>query len=292
MGFPITWAVLAAGCSTVGAFAADLKPEALAAWNRYIGAAEAALRSRLCSSRPFLWMDEDTRRKALARRGELVIEPAAGHGYTPAPGALIHDWLGASFISGVTLDQVLDVVQDYNRYRDIYKPAAVGSRDLGRSNGLRRFAMLWQRKVLWVTASLDAEYESRTYRLDDHRSYSVVSATSIREIVDYGRPEQRELPPDTGSGYIWRMAGIARFDQRDGGVYVEIEAFALTRDIPVSMRWILRPIVARLSRDSLETSLDQTRIAVLKRQKYSSPAVSSGSGRVLAPANIRAQRIP
>jgi hypothetical protein len=36
----------------------------------------------------------------------------------------------------------------------------------------------------------------------------------------------------------------------------------LTRDIPLSLRWLVSPIVNHLSIDSLETSLHQTREAV------------------------------
>jgi len=48
----------------------------------------------------------------------------------------------------------------------------------------------------------------------------------------------------------------ARFEERDGGVYVELEAIALSRDVPV--RWIVNPIVRRVSRNSMLLSLQQT----------------------------------
>ena len=51
-------------------------------------------------------------------------------------------------------------------------------------------------------------------------------------------------------------------EERDGGVYIELEAIALSRDIPVSFRWIVEPIVRRISRSSLTTSLRQTEGAV------------------------------
>ena len=45
-------------------------------------------------------------------------------------------------------------------------------------------------------------------------------------------------------------------------MYVEVEAIALSRDIPVSLRWLVDPIVRRISRSSLVTSLQQTGDAV------------------------------
>jgi hypothetical protein len=66
-----------------------------------------------------------------------------------------------------------------------------------------------------------------------------------------------------GSGVIWRLFSIARYQERDGGVYIELEAIALSRDIPASLRWLAGPIVRRVSRSSLSISLRQTENAVL-----------------------------
>ena len=48
----------------------------------------------------------------------------------------------------------------------------------------------------------------------------------------------------------------------NGGVYMEVEALALSRDVPVSLRFIVDPIVRRVSRNSLIESLQQTGRAV------------------------------
>jgi len=77
-----------------------------------------------------------------------------------------------------------------------------------------------------------------------------------------GRPSERLLPADAGAGFIWRIRSISRYLERDGGVYLEIEAIALTRDIPSSLRWLVSPVVNHLSVNSLTTTLSQTREAV------------------------------
>jgi hypothetical protein len=51
-------------------------------------------------------------------------------------------------------------------------------------------------------------------------------------------------------------------EERDGGVYAELEAIALSRDIPAAFRLFVTPIVRRVSRDSLATSLHQTKVAI------------------------------
>ena len=70
------------------------------------------------------------------------------------------------------------------------------------------------------------------------------------------------VPPLQGIGYTWRLYSVARFEERDGGVYVEPEAVALSRDIPVALRWMVDPIVRRVSRNTLLISLQQTKEAV------------------------------
>ena len=45
-------------------------------------------------------------------------------------------------------------------------------------------------------------------------------------------------------------------------MYVEMEAIALSREIPFSLRWVVEPVVRRVSRSSLLTSLNQTSEAV------------------------------
>jgi len=46
-------------------------------------------------------------------------------------------------------------------------------------------------------------------------------------------------------------------------VYLELEAMALTRDIPASLAWVIAPAVSHLSINSLTTTLRQTRDAVI-----------------------------
>ena len=65
-----------------------------------------------------------------------------------------------------------------------------------------------------------------------------------------------------GGGYIWRLASQVRLEERDGGVYLELEVMALSRDIPGSLRLFVEPIVRRVSRNSLAESLRQTEDAV------------------------------
>ena len=77
---------------------------------------------------------------------------------------------------------------------------------------------------------------------------------------------ERLLSPDTGDGFIWRIRSVARYEERDGGVYLELEAMAPTRDIPASLAWLVSQVVNHLSINSLVMTLRQTRdVAISSR---------------------------
>jgi len=47
---------------------------------------------------------------------------------------------------------------------------------------------------------------------------------------DYGQRDELRLAPDEGSGYVWRLVTFARFEERNGGLYLELEVVALSRE--------------------------------------------------------------
>jgi hypothetical protein len=62
---------------------------------------------------------------------------------------------------------------------------------------------------------------------------------------------------------------------------LEIEAVGLSRDIPVAVRFVVDPIVRRVSHNSLLVSLQQTKEAVDSRlaEVTKSPEVAAGAQR-------------
>jgi hypothetical protein len=182
------------------------------------------------------------------------------------PDGLIHDWIGAVFIPNATIEGLLSVVHDYGRYKDIYKPVVTDSWSLDSGTAEQEFSMVWHRHVLFVNAAMRGRYRAHDVIINSHRGYSIVEAITLQQIEDYGRPGEHPLPPDTGSGFIWRVYSVSRYQERDGGVYLEVEAIVLSRDIPSSLRWLVNPVVNHLSVTSMSTTLRQTREAVDKQQ--------------------------
>jgi hypothetical protein len=247
----------------VTASAATLKPETLTTWEEYVRAATARMQERLNSDTPFLRSDEEPDRAAQLRSGEILVSPAGPHVPERVPSGLIHHWIGAVFIPNSTLHDVLPVVRDYGHYKEIYHPAVIDSKAVTKSDSEDRFSMLLMNKSIILRTALDSDYRSTFFRVSAHRMYSISEATRIREIAGYGTDRQHTLAEDEGSGMIWRIHSITRFEERDGGVYIELEAIALSRDVPLSLRWMVDPIVRRVSRESLLISLRQTQNAVL-----------------------------
>src|SRR5690242_15949855 len=112
----------------VPAFSAVLKPETAKAWQQYVQAADGRTQTQPDAGKPFMWVDQSAERRARAQRGEVVVEPVAGRGLQEAPDGLIHDWIGAIFIPNATAESVLAVLDDYDRYCEIYKPVVTDSR--------------------------------------------------------------------------------------------------------------------------------------------------------------------
>src|ERR1700733_6928382 len=239
-----------------------LKPETLAAWDAYLQAANDKMQARLQPGAHFLWLDEEPERAEKIRTKGPYIAPAVKDIPRKVPSGLIHDWLGVGFVPNAKIEDILRIVRDYDRYKDIYRPGVIDSA-FRRTDGTQDFFFmrLANRSVVAKTA-LDTEGVASYIRVDDKRWYGVSNTIEIREIDKFGTEGQRTLPPDQGTGLIWRLSSITRLEERGGGVYAELGAIALSRDIPAAFRLFVTPIVRRVSRDSLATSLHQTKVAI------------------------------
>ena len=250
----IAWAANASGAS--------LKPETVNAWDEYIQNANLRIQQRVSNGRAFLWADDTPDRAARVLGRQIVVEPATFHVPAKVPSGLVHDWMGAAFIPNAQIDDVLCVVRDYARYSDFYGPNVTDSRAIATGGAIDRFSMVLLNKTVFSRIALQSEYQTSYIRIDDRRLYSVSGTTGVREIAEFGSPGQHILPKDQGTGLIWRMYSTTRMEERDGGVHIEMEVIALSRDIPAAVRWFAEPMVRRASREYMATTLRQTRDAV------------------------------
>src|SRR6202012_2750335 len=122
-----------------------------------------------------------------------------------------------------------------------------------------RYLRLLKRQV--ITVVLNTNHHVRYFPLGDGREYSVSHSTRIAEVTNPGDSDEGEMTPGHDHGFLWRLNSYWRFEQRDGGVYVECEAISLTRAVPVGFGWLVNPIVRTLPRESLASTLRAMRSA-------------------------------
>ena len=251
--------VLAGAIKSKGA---ELAPETLKSWDAYVQTQKARV-AEYSVATPFLWSDQSPDRLQQLHNGQILVAPF-GQNPHRVPRGLIHHWIGAVFLPGARLDDVLSVVRDYGRYKDLYAPNIIESRLVRRTETEDKFSLRMLNKAVVGKFALDTDFEDSYKQLDEHRWYSTSYTTRVREVENYGGSDEYQVPADTGRGLIWRLYSISRFQERDGGVYIELEAVALSRDVPGALRWVVDPVVRRTSRSSMRVSLEKTQGAVLE----------------------------
>jgi hypothetical protein len=263
--------LLALGGSSVRA--EQLKPETVRAFDHYVELSEQRMASELRSGR-FLRVDDlppDLRDADYTRlrKGEVVIEKLdtldQGRSLS-VPGGLVHHWIGTVFIPKTSLARTLAFLEDYNQQYKFYAPEVQQSRLLGQ-DGNRFMVFLRLRKTKVVTVILDTEYDVRYVPLASDRAASYSYSRRIAEVENAGRPNETEKPVGNDSGFLWRLDSYWRFLERDGGVYVQLEAISLTRDIPLGLGWLVGPFVTGIPKESLEFTLSRTREGLLPKSR-------------------------
>jgi len=244
----------------------QLKPQTLESFGSYIRDAEAAMEQNLDRGDPFLWSDAKPERAHRVGAGAVVAEFWSGRGPAKVPNGLIHDWIGSVFMSATTVEEVLQLVQDYNNHKNIYQPEVIASKLIHqRGNDFQIYLRLLKKKILTVV--LDTYHDVHYRSLDRARWTCRSFTTRIAEVEDAGTSREKALPPDTGNGFLWRLYSYWRFAEREGGTFVECRAVSLTRDVPLGLGWMIEPIIQKLPRDSLISTLQATREALRARTK-------------------------
>jgi hypothetical protein len=248
-------------CLAAGAGAAELRKETLDDFERYIRATEARIAEQTTGRRAFLWTDETPERRAQVRQGQVAAQLHSGRRALEVRGGLIHDWIGAVFVAGATLDRALALLADYDNHARLYQPEVMASRTLARDGDHYRIYLLLLKKKL-ITVVLNTEHDVRYFRLDARRAHSRSYSTKIAQVDNPGEPGERERPVGDDNGFLWRLYTYWRMEERDGGVYLECQAVSLTRDIPTGLGWMIEPVIRDLPKESLVKTLEATRRAL------------------------------
>src|ERR1700694_2630527 len=248
-----------------------LKTETQGAFDRSLKLAEARNEGELKRGTDLLWVDglpDEQRAETYAalKRGEVKMQKLeildSGKPIT-CPGGMIHHWTGVVFIPGAKLEDVLDVLEDYDRHSVYYAPDVEQSKIESREGDHFRVFLRFRRHKV-ITVVLNTEHEVQYFRDAPRRAHSRSSAVRIAEVVNAGKSDEREKTPGNDDGFMWRMETWWRMEERDGGVYVQSEVASLTRDIPTGLGWLIAPFVTSIPKESLSFTLGATRSAVVE----------------------------
>ena len=248
----------------------SLRQATIEAFGKYVVKTEAQNMTSLREG-PFLWVDglpEKERPEAMAKLkgGEVQMrrlsrDPEGGN--LNVPGGMIHDWEGIIFIPGVKIDDVLNVLQDYDHHASYYSPDVEKARIESRNGNEFRVFLRFRRHNV-VTVVLDTEHRVTYFRDSPAKAHSRSSATRIAQVEDPGGSKEKEKVPGEDDGYLWRMETWWRMEERDGGVYVQNQVVTLTRDIPTGLAWLIEPFITKIPKETLEFTLQATRKSVTR----------------------------
>jgi hypothetical protein len=238
----------------------QLQPGTLAAYAEHVATAQVELFQTLQQDASPLWCERSPERAAFVRSGRAEVGMLAGSDPIHVPDGLLHDWIGAVCIRNANVQNTLALVQSYDQHHEIYAPEVIGSRLIARMGDTFEIYLRLRKKKI-MTVVLDTDHHVEYGSLDGTRWYCRSDTTRVAEVHDAGKETEKVGEPDTGYGFLWRLWSHWRFEEKDGSVWVECRAISLTRDVPKGLRWIVEPIVKKLPRESLVSTLEQTRRA-------------------------------
>src|SRR5215472_1209959 len=269
---PLILVAAAALCPAVADHAQGAEPEparlhanTLEAFDRYAKLTEARNAEELKRGTNLLWINElpvAERAEAYAalKRGDVEmkkLDMRDGGKEIACPAGIIHHWVGVVFIPGAKLDDVLSMLEDYDKHYIYYGPDVERSKIESRDGDHFRVFLRFRRHKV-ITVVLNTEHDIQYFRDGPDRAHSRSSAVRIAEVENAGKKDEREKVPGDDGGFLWRMETWWRMDERDGGVYVQSEVVSLTRDIPALLKWLIEPFVTSIPKETLGATLVAT----------------------------------
>jgi hypothetical protein len=237
--------------------AAGAEPPAAAVsgFNSYVSAVEARLGRQHGSQQGFLApMASASLSDARLRRGELIVEQIRATGDTVLSGALLHHWRGTAFAAGARAADFERLMKDFDAYPRHFSPQVVQARTLTQQQDRFQAVMrVRQRHVIAIV--MDTAYDVEFGRLDPQHGYSISRSTRISEIASPDTRAEHALNADEEHGFLWRLNTYWSYEERDGGLYMQIESVSLTRSVPSGLGWAVAPFVESVPRESLEFTL-------------------------------------
>jgi hypothetical protein len=239
-------------------------PAAVSTFNGYIAALESRLVHQHSPGSVFL---APAGTEARLRQGEFIIDKLTPADTVTFSGAMLHHWRGTAFVPGATAADFERLMEDFNAYPHVFAPEVVQAKLLGQqdTHDAAHFqAMMRVRQKHVLTVVMDTTYDVAFAQLDPRHRYSLSRSTNIAEIDAPGTPNEHPLGPGEDHGFLWRLNSYWSIEERDGGLYMQVESVSLTRSIPTGLAWAVGPFVESVPRESLEFTLRSASNALRK----------------------------
>ena len=255
--FTLIWILLILAASVC--FGAEPEPATVSAFNTYVGAVESRLAQDHRSARSFLEpsLSSSSLEGMRLRNGEFVIEQISPPKGATLPGALVHDWRGTAFIAGANTADFERLLRDFDRYPQYFSPEVLQTKVVAQHDG-EPLVLIRVKQRHVITVTLDTTYDVAFGRLDSQHAYSTSRSVRISEVMQARTARGLD-------GLLWRLNTYWSFEERDGGLYIQIESVSLTPSIPYGLRWAVAPYVESIPRESLEFTLRSASNALRRR---------------------------
>jgi putative flippase GtrA len=248
---PITAFVLFAMSSS-----AEAGPSAatLTGWRTYEAQIDGRYNAAASGANTFFALDRETQARGwrdTVLRGQPVlfkVEPAG------VEDGKIHHWIGAIFVPGITVQAVVDRIQQNAGHESEHYEDVLASRLIER-NGDRLQIFMKLRRTNLITVTYNTEHLVEYRRIGSTRASARSVATKIAELGNVGTPQEHEKSADDDNGFLWRLNAYWRYEAVQGGVIVECESVSLSRPVPMLLRPVANPMVDRVARESLNRTL-------------------------------------
>jgi hypothetical protein len=235
---------------------------AVSAFTTYIDRVELRMAEQHRSQTGFVaGMNVEVRTRL--RNGEVIVERLTMGDSSNLPGAMQHHWRATAFARGATAADVERLMKDFGDYPRVYAPEILRAQVVTRQ-GERFQAAMRMRQKHGITVVMDASYDVLFGRLDAQHGSSISRSTRIAEIDAPGTGKEGALGPGEEHGFLWRMNTYWSYEERDGGVYLQVESVTLARAIPVGLGWAIGPFVENVPRESLQFTMGATCNALRK----------------------------
>ncbi len=203
---------------------------------------------------------------ARVRQGELVTENLKPAQSKDLDGTLLQDWRGTAFVAGAKAADFDRVMKDFPAFPQTFSPQILRA-SATTEPGDKYEVMMRVRQKHIITVVLDMDYDTRFARVDADgraRGYSISRSTRVAEIEAPGTLQERVLAPDQDRGFLWRINNYWTYEERDGGLYLQVESVTLSRSAPAGLGWAVKPFIQSVPRESLEFTL-RSLCAALRR---------------------------